>query len=456
MNNAVEKFHALIESVKNAHEAQLEDFLHAYILIIFFKQNKRYIDEIRQDDWEALASQNQDTVPEWKQEKIFSNLIGELMEVIKIEGLQAAPLERLDKTELYNILFFVASYPFEKRILRIALKELYNHQKKHYKGGGFVPIELKEFIHELVKETVKGKDLREWRFYDPVARLGDIADLDLMESRLQPKEVYLNCQLSLDYQISKILLTLLLPNSSIYVSNSNALESNQLIEQNIQVDIVASLPSFGPYADIKNDQPYIVDALKRVKRKTSYEAASVQLALHVLNSEGIAMIVVPDGLLVRRGDGLELRKHLINNGHIKAIISLPSNLLRPVAKTSLLILQKSGKVGQPIKIIQVKRQLGRMTGKAVSDILIHNDVQFEEKVQQCVTYKEIKPDKIESYNLNPSYYLEQGALSSNLAFNHGEEKRMPQKLERLRKEYFERKEALEEAMRQWEKVISGN
>ena len=459
MNSTVERFNSLIETVKNANEAQLEDFLHAYILIIFIKKQQKNEHDI-DVNWEALANNKAGSTLKGEQEEAVSNFISAITPLIKANGLQATPLEQLDKTSLYNLLSFIASYPFEQSTLNIALKELHHYQKKYFKDGWTVPVELKEFIHELVTATVKSKALgNSWCFYDPFSRLGGIAGLELMKAESQPKEVFLNCQQSLDYQISTMLQTLLLPNSRIHVSNRiNPLDTNshakESVEKNIQADILATLPSFGRCFGLKESQPYMVEGLKRMVNTLSTEAATVQLALHTLKEKGIAMVIVPDGLLVRRGDGLALRKYLIDGGHIQAIISFPSNLLHQSAvKTSLLILQKSGNVGQPIKIIQVKRQLGKIIGKVVSDILNHNATQLEEKGLQYVTYKEINPEEIENYNLNPSYYLEQENLPSSQAVNSGKEWSMPHSLVNLKKEYFERKEALDEAMKQWEKVV---
>jgi type I restriction enzyme M protein len=72
----------------------------------------------------------------------------------------------------------------------------------------------------------------------------------------------------------------------------------------------------------------------------------VQQALAQLKPQGRAVIAVPDGFLFRSGVECELRRSLIEQGQIEAVISLPTGVFLPYTsvKCSLLVLRKRGKV----------------------------------------------------------------------------------------------------------------
>ena len=70
----------------------------------------------------------------------------------------------------------------------------------------------------------------------------------------------------------------------------------------------------------------------------------VQHALLQLKPNGRAVIVVPEGFLFRGGAERDLRRHLLEEGHVEAVIGLPAGALAPFAsiKLSLLVLRKQG------------------------------------------------------------------------------------------------------------------
>jgi type I restriction enzyme M protein len=72
----------------------------------------------------------------------------------------------------------------------------------------------------------------------------------------------------------------------------------------------------------------------------------VQHALAQLKPQGRAVIAVPDGFLFRSGSERELRRRLIEQGQIEAIIGLPAGVFLPHSgvKSSLLLLNRQGKV----------------------------------------------------------------------------------------------------------------
>lgn len=70
----------------------------------------------------------------------------------------------------------------------------------------------------------------------------------------------------------------------------------------------------------------------------------VQHALSQLKPHGRAVIAVPEGFLLRGGGERELRRYLLEQGHVEAVIGLPAGAFAPYTrvKGSLLVLSKQG------------------------------------------------------------------------------------------------------------------
>lgn len=70
----------------------------------------------------------------------------------------------------------------------------------------------------------------------------------------------------------------------------------------------------------------------------------VQHALSQLKPHGRAVIAVPEGFLFRGGAERELRRHLLEQGQVEAVIGLPAGAFAPYTgvKVSLLVLSKQG------------------------------------------------------------------------------------------------------------------
>jgi type I restriction enzyme M protein len=70
----------------------------------------------------------------------------------------------------------------------------------------------------------------------------------------------------------------------------------------------------------------------------------IQHSLSQLKRNGRAVIAVPDGFLFRGGADRELRRHLLEQGLVEAVIGLPAGAIAPYAsvKGSILVLSKQG------------------------------------------------------------------------------------------------------------------
>lgn len=89
------------------------------------------------------------------------------------------------------------------------------------------------------------------------------------------------------------------------------------------------------------------------------QAATVGFVANTLSQlkpGGRASILVPSGFLFARGDAQKLRRELVEQGQIEALVQLPPGLFRPYAHVVvwLLLLRKTGRAGAAVRVIDAK------------------------------------------------------------------------------------------------------
>jgi type I restriction-modification system DNA methylase subunit len=109
------------------------------------------------------------------------------------------------------------------------------------------------------------------------------------------------------------------------------------------------------YDLVMTNPPYVVRGTTEQKRmlgvdpalrdyyetpSTGVEGLFVQLILNGLKPSGRALVIIPDGLLMRHGDAM-LRRHILDVCELEAIVSLPKNSFYTTSKkTYILVLRK--------------------------------------------------------------------------------------------------------------------
>ncbi|AZD35302.1 hypothetical protein C4K22_2559 [Pseudomonas chlororaphis subsp. aurantiaca] len=90
----------------------------------------------------------------------------------------------------------------------------------------------------------------------------------------------------------------------------------------------------------------------------------VQHAMSQLSSHGRAVIVVPEGFLFRSGAERELRRYLLEQGQVEAVIGLPAGAFAPYTsiKASLLVLTKQKRVG-PVRMADASTLFETRSGR---------------------------------------------------------------------------------------------
>lgn len=120
-------------------------------------------------------------------------------------------------------------------------------------------------------------------------------------------------------------------------------EDKENTYQMVRMDAVVSNP---PYSQ-EWDRPADKESDKRFKEfglapKKKADYAFLLHELYHLKPDGIMTIVLPHGVLFRPGDEADIRKNLIEGGHIEAIIGLPADIFfgTPIATIIMVLRQK--------------------------------------------------------------------------------------------------------------------
>lgn len=95
----------------------------------------------------------------------------------------------------------------------------------------------------------------------------------------------------------------------------------------------------------------------------------IQHVLSQLKPHGRAVIAVPEGFLFRAGPERELRRYLLEQGHVEAVIGLPAGAFAPYTnvKGSLLLLRKQGGADR-VRMVDATGMFEKTTGRKASVI----------------------------------------------------------------------------------------
>jgi type I restriction enzyme M protein len=123
---------------------------------------------------------------------------------------------------------------------------------------------------------------------------------------------------------------------------SEAFEERHPQASNGSFDLILANP---PFKGSLDEQDVAADLLRTVKTKKT-ELLFIALILRMLKTGGRSATIVPDGVLFGSSKAhVQLRKHLIDNNQLEAVISLPSGVFRPYAgvSTAIIVFSKGGR-----------------------------------------------------------------------------------------------------------------
>lgn len=131
------------------------------------------------------------------------------------------------------------------------------------------------------------------------------------------------------------------------VDNPNISYRDSLSEQNTDIEKYSLVLANPPFKGSLDYEAVSADLLKVTKTKKT-ELLFLALFLRILKKGGRAAVIVPDGVLFGSSNAhKQIRKELINNNKLDAVISMPSGVFKPYAgvSTAILIFTKTGSGG---------------------------------------------------------------------------------------------------------------
>lgn len=220
-------------------------------------------------------------------------------------------------------------------------------------GEYYTPHEVSVLMSEIVAEHLKDRD--SITIYDPTSGSGSLlltigkAVAKHIEGRNRV-DYYAQELVESTFNLTRMNLVMRqIPPTKIHVSNADTLAADWPLKETgecLRVDAVVSNP---PYSQGWNPAAMKLnprfDYGLAPKGKADY--AFLLHSLYHLAPNGIMTIVLPTGVL-SRGEEYEIRKNLIENEHIKAVIALPPNIFYGTnIPTIIMVLCQKRQKGEP-------------------------------------------------------------------------------------------------------------
>lgn len=132
------------------------------------------------------------------------------------------------------------------------------------------------------------------------------------------------------------------------IDNPNLRKIDSLTDENPYRDTFSMIFANPPFTSSIPDTSGISDDLLKVTNTTKSEVLFVNLILKMLRLNGKAAVIVPDGVVNNKPKAFKaIRKELVENHKLEAVISMPSGVFKPYAgaSTAVLLFTKTGNGG---------------------------------------------------------------------------------------------------------------
>jgi len=202
-------------------------------------------------------------------------------------------------------------------------------------------------------ENLKGNDLS---IYDPCLGTGGLLcyTYNSCKSKINSENIY-GCEIESDtMKLGIVSLMISTNNCNKNIKRCNSLIENPYLFEDKKFDIIFTNPPFGTKSNYKQLEKDFED-FKKNKYPTSslnfkdiYKISGntginlfIQNIIYLLNIDGIACIILPDGELMIGKSSINIRKYILDNCRILKIITINSGAFtNTTIKTKALIIQK--------------------------------------------------------------------------------------------------------------------
>lgn len=319
----------------------------------------------------------------------------------------------MDGKQDYDVLGFVYEYLISNFAANAGKKA----------GEFYTPHEVSVLMSEIVAEHLKDRDKIE--IYDPTSGSGSLLinigkSLSKYMDNSNGIKYYAQELKENTYNLTRMNLVMrgIIP-SNIYARNGDTLEDDWPYFDDadpiasydpLYVDAVVSNP---PYSQNWNPSGKEMDpryAGYGIAPKSKADYAFLLHDLYHLKPDGIMNIVLPHGVLFRGGEEGEIRKNLIENNKIDAIIGLPSNIFFGTGIPTIVMVLKQKRTNDDVLIIDASKGFikeGKNNKLRDSDIKKIVDT-FKKRLSIDKYSKVVSRDEIRQndYNLNIPRYVD--------------------------------------------------
>jgi type I restriction enzyme M protein len=286
----------------------------------------------------------------------------------------AEPLRRVLKVNffyLHDFVRWVADLPFETPSERRALLEVFDQviaeTGDRYDGQYATPVNIAHLVAALANPQ-PGE-----RVYDPCFGSGNFLVAAWQQAERSRNELRRPGALldvaGIEINASAFLIgltrMLLAGIESPRLELGNSLERESLSSPSRQgFDLVLANPPIGAKT---SREPWRYQHFPIATNDST--GLFIQHALSQLKPHGRAVIAVPEGFLFRGGAERELRRHLLEQGQVEAVIGLPAGAFAPYTniKGSLLVLSKHGGVSR-VRMADASALFEQRSGRKASVI----------------------------------------------------------------------------------------
>ncbi|WP_046027879.1 type I restriction-modification system subunit M [Vibrio vulnificus] len=320
----------------------------------------------------------------------------------------------------YDVLGYIYEYLIEKFAANAGKKA----------GEFYTPHEVSVLMSHIVAHELKNKDTIE--IYDPTSGSGSLLINigEAVEKYAKNKDsiTYYAQELKANtYNLTRMNLIMRgIKASNIKTRNGDTLEDDwPYFDENdpqgtydaLYVDAVVSNPPYSQQWD-----PSYKDSDPRYSRfglapKTKADFAFLLHDLYHLKPDGIMTIVLPHGVLFRGGEEGEIRKQLIEQNHIDAIIGLPSNIFFGTGIPTVILVLKQKRQNTDVLVVDASKHFikeGKNNKLQASDIKRVVDVVINresiDKFSQVVSKETLRSN---GYNLNIPRYVDSSAAAES-------------------------------------------
>lgn len=319
----------------------------------------------------------------------------------------------MDGKQDYDVLGFVYEYLISNFAANAGKKA----------GEFYTPHEVSVLMSEIVAEHLKDRDKIE--IYDPTSGSGSLLinigkSLSKYMDNSNGIKYYAQELKENTYNLTRMNLVMrgIIP-SNIYARNGDTLEDDWPYFDDadpiasydpLYVDAVVSNP---PYSQNWNPSGKEMDpryAGYGMAPKSKADYAFLLHDLYHLKPDGIMNIVLPHGVLFRGGEEGEIRKNLIENNKIDAVIGLPANIFFGTGIPTIVMVLRQKRENDDILIIDASKGFikeGKNNKLRDSDIKKIVDT-FKNRLSIDKYSKVVSRDEIRQndYNLNIPRYVD--------------------------------------------------